>query len=180
MGKLVANRYSEALFDVAIELNKVDEFHKEINILYSIFKEEKDLMILLTHPRISKDKKKELLDTLFKEKISIELVNFLYILIDKGREKEVLEIIDAFNELYNDYKGILKVTAISAVELKEKEEQRLISELNKLLNKDIVLSKEVDPSIMGGLVIKTKDKLIDASIKGKLNRLNDRLSNIVV
>lgn len=171
MAKLVANRYASALFDAGIELDKVKEFNKELDFLKVIFEGEEKLLQILHHPKIGKAEKRSIIDTIFKDKISEELVNFLYILIDKRREGHILEIIEHYKILFNKHENIIKVVAITAIPMEDAAKDKLITVLKGKLNKTIELTNEIDNKIIGGVLLKIEDKLVDGTVKGQLESM---------
>ena len=109
MAELISKTYALALFEAGLDLGKVNEFNKELGFLKDVFESERKLLQILSHPKINKVEKKDLLDKLFKEKISLEMLNFLYILIDKRRETYILEIVEQYKGLFNEHENIVKV-----------------------------------------------------------------------
>lgn len=176
MAELVSKRYALALFDAGLELDKIDDFKNELDFLRAVFHDEKQLMDLLSHPRIKRDDKKELINKIFKNKLSLELINFLYILIDKRRESNILDIIKRYNIFFNEYKDIVNVVAMTAVPMEENSKNNLVEVLSKKLNKTIKLSNEIDKSVIGGVLLKIEDKVIDGTLKGQL----DSISKVII
>ena len=176
MAELISNRYALALFEAGLDLEKTDEFNKELDFLKVIFEEEKKLLQILHHPKISRVEKRDLIDKLFKDRISQEMVNFLYILIDKRREGYILEIIDQYKELFNEHENIVKVVAITAVPMEEKSKNKLQTVLSNKLEKKIELTNEVDGTILGGVLLKLQNKLIDGTVKGQLESIGKDIS----
>lgn len=171
MAKLVTIPYANALFDAAVELDKLDQINDNVNFIEEVFNSEEELIQILSHPHISKDEKKSLIDKIFKDNISLPAINFLYILVDKRREKGLFQIIQEFNELYDDYIGILRVVAVTAVEMDDKSRTKLVDILHNKLNKEIVLTNEVDKTILGGVLLKLDNKFIDSTISGQLKSM---------
>lgn len=171
MAELVSKRYALALFEAGNEMEKIDIFKDELNFLKDIFTNEDKLMEILSHPRISKKEKKSLVDKLFKEKLSQEMINFLYVLIDKRRESSILDIEKEYENLFNKHKNIVKVVAKTAVPMEDSSQKKLINVLSEKLQKKIELTNEIDKSIMGGVLLKIENKLIDGSLKGQLESI---------
>lgn len=171
MAELVSKRYALALFEAGCELDKIDAFKDELTLLKDVFKREDRLMDILGHPRIDKSEKKDLIDKLFKDKISDQMLNFLYILVDKRRESHLLDIEESYEGLYNEHKNIVKVVAKTAIPMEDKAKIKLSNVLSEKLDKTIELTNEVDPSLMGGVLLKIADKLIDGSLKGQLESI---------
>lgn len=171
MAKLVANRYASALFEAGIDLDKIKEFNNELDFLGKIFQGEERLLQILHHPKIGKSEKKSLIDILFKDKISLEMINFLYILIDKRREGYILEIVEEYKTLFNKHENIIKVVAITAVPMEDKAKGKLITVLKDKLRKTVELTNEIDNKLIGGVLLKIEDKLIDGTVKGQLESM---------
>ena len=171
MAELVSKRYALALFEAGSELGKIDVFKDELTLLKGLFKNEDRFLEVLSHPRISNTEKKELVDRVLKEKLSEEMLNFLYILIDKRREADILDIEKEYEELYNEHKNIVKVVAKTAIPMEDKAKVKLIKVLGEKLDKTIELTNEVDKSIMGGVLLQMEDRLIDGSIKAQLDSI---------
>lgn len=180
MEKLVANRYSKALFEAGLELGKNDKFFEELNWIKEILAEETGLVDLLEHPRVSYEDKKTVIKNIFEARASKEVVNFLYIIIDKRRQGNIFGIIDAFNELYYRENDILDMTATTAVAMEEDRREKLISNLENKLGKKIKLTNLVDEKILGGVILEADNMRVDGSILGKMDAMKNRLDSIVI
>lgn len=171
MAKLVAKRYASALFEAGIDLEKTKEFNQELDFLREVFESEEKLLQILHHPKITESEKVSLIDNLFKGRISQELINFLYILIDKRREGHILEIIEEYKKMFNKHENIISVTAITAVPMEENSKTKLITVLQEKFKKTIELTNNIDEKIIGGVLLKVEDKLIDGTLKGQLESM---------
>lgn len=178
MEKLVGKRYAEALFEAGIELKKLDEFKNEIEFVSEVFKSDDQLKTVFQHPKLSKNEKKDILNSLFKDKVSTEVLNLCYITVDKGREKHLEVINDEYRKLYNKEKGIVEAQALTAVAMSKEELDNLQSKLSNKLNKKVELKNAIDPTVVGGVLVKVGDKIIDGSIKGRLNEVYRNLNNM--
>lgn len=171
MAKLVANRYASALFEAGIDLEKTKEFNQQLDFLKEVFESEEKLLQILHHPKITDAEKVSLIDNLFKDRISQELINFLYILIDKRREGNILEIIEEYKVLFNKHENIISVTAITAVPMEEKAKTKLSQVLEDKFKKTVDLTNKIDETIIGGVLLKVEDKLVDGTLKGQLEAM---------
>lgn len=178
MAELVSKRYAKALFDAGIELDKIKEINRDIEFIEMAFKSENQLIQILSHPKISKDEKKSLLENIFEERILVESLNFLYILMDKRRERELFLIIEEFKKLYNEYAGILNVVAVTAVSMEEVSRIKLANVLKFKLNKEINLINKVDKSIIGGVILKLENKIIDNTILSQLKSMETYIKGV--
>ena len=178
MAKLVGNRYAQSLFEAGLEIEKTEEFYRDLNELGKIFTQEETLFELLQHPRISKREKKQVLNNIFKGKISQELLNFLYILVDKRRETFLFEIIEEFNKTYNKHNNIVNVEAVTAVPMDEKAMERLKIKLEEKLNKNIILVNKVDTSIIGGVLLKVEERFVDTTLASQLEVMERSIKGV--
>lgn len=180
MAKLIGKRYAEALYEVALELDKLEEFKNEIKSISQLLESEPKLKVIFEHPKLSKDEKKDIINSIFKDRVSQEILNLCYILVDKGREKYIADISEEYTKLSNEKQGIVEAKAITAIPMNEKEMKKLGDELSKKLGKKVLLSNVIDKNILGGVLVKIGDKVIDASIKGRFEELHKDLNSVRV
>ena len=121
MAKLVAHVYSDALFEVAIEENKVDQLYQELQEIADLFKSYPEFFELFKTPKISVEDKKKSVEEVFKGKVSDEMMNFLKIVLDKRRSSAIFNIKNEFDKRVYAHKGIEKATVESAVALETAE-----------------------------------------------------------
>ena len=177
MAKLVSKVYGDALFEEAMEKNVLSQWYEEIGALRTIFLENPDLAQFLNHPQIIKEEKKKVVETIFFGKLSEGLLGFLVTVIEKGRQNDMIPICDYFTDRVKAYKkiGVVKVT--SALPLSEDQKKRVEE---RLLETTGFVSLEteyaVDESLLGGLVIRIGDRVVDSSIKTRLYELKKELS----
>lgn len=176
MAKLVSKTYGEALFELAAEEGKEDVFLEEIMALKEILKENPDFNKLMNHPKILKEEKLAVLDNVFKGRISDELAGFLHLVISKDRYGEIDGILDYFIDEVKKLKGIgiaYVTTAIPLGAAKQKEvEAKLLATTNY---KQMEMHFEVDGELIGGMVIRIGDRVVDSSIKTKLFEMRRQL-----
>jgi F-type H+-transporting ATPase subunit delta len=172
--------YGTALFEVASELNKVDVILEEIQAVNKIFEENPSFYEFFITPRISKAEKKEAVKEIFSGKISPELVNFLFILLDKRRTTYFKQIVRQYKKTVSDSRNISEGMVVSVTRLKEGQLIDLQTKAAILLKKQIKLENKVDTSIIGGVKIFVGDKVIDATVKSKLQSLKESLDAVIV
>ncbi|MFD2368439.1 F0F1 ATP synthase subunit delta [Brevibacillus sp. GCM10020057] len=168
MSSAVGKRYARALFDVASERGKIDQVEADLGAIVQAVEQNADLSKIMLHPHIAADAKLKLADELFKSHVGEESYNFLSLLIEKGREAALADIYRSFVKLANDARGIAEATVTSAKPLTDEEQAELAEKFGQTLNKKLRLTAVVDPSILGGIVIKIGDRLYDGSLKTKL------------
>lgn len=172
MAKLVSKTYGEALFELALEKQMLDTILEEINAVKEVFAGNKELVKLLNHPKISKEEKIEVIENIFKERVSEDVTGFLVIVMGKSRYNEIEEILNYFITLVKEYKKIGTAIITSATELTN--EQKLRIEQKLLATTKYVkfeISYEVDASLIGGVIIRIGDRVVDGSIKAKLEHM---------
>ena len=179
MAKLVSKVYGDALFEEAMEKNVLSQWYEEIGALRTICLENPDLAQFLNHPQIIKEEKKKVVETIFSGKLSEGLLGFLVTVIEKGRQNDMIPICDYFTDRVKAYKkiGVVKVT--SALPLSEDQKKRVE---DRLLETTGFVSLEteyaVDESLLGGLVIRIGDRVVDSSIKTRLEEIRRDLMKL--
>ena len=164
--------YAKALIDMTND-EKISrpDLLRELDSVSSVLSASGDLSDILKSPAVSSDKKVLILEDIFKDNINAELLNFLKLLAEKNRFNSFDSIKSAFSELSDELDGIKRVTVVSAIDLSEDLKSELVSKLSDKLSKKIVPEWTIDEGIIGGLVIKYDDNVIDTSVKSKLNKI---------
>ena len=179
MAKLVSRTYGDALFDLAVEENKVDELLEEAKAVYDIFVNNEDVLRLLHHPQITKEEKLTFVRKIFENGASEEMQGFLHIIIEKDRASEILAVFEYFIHKVKEYKGIGSAKVVSAVELSSKQKDAIETKLLKTTKYvAFEMNYQVDASLLGGLIIRIEDKIVDSSLKTQLDKLTKQLSAI--
>ena len=165
----VAKRYAKALLESSI--NNIDEISDDLELIdNSIFKDE-SFKMFFSHPVVSLKDKKETIKETFQNKINSITLNFLETLLDEGRFNIFSTIFDVFQKEKNNIKNIKILDVFYAYEIDEEQKTRLKDKLSNKFNKEVILNYQKDETILGGLVIKFDDKIIDLSLKTKFDRL---------
>jgi ATP synthase F1 delta subunit len=167
----VATTYGSALFEVARDMDRIDAMSEEIEALDGIFKDEPEFFALLCNPGIDAVGKKDILRIVLADRVSKELLNFMFILTDKRRIGRFHEIVKAYRKTVNANLGISIGSVYSAVPLSEDRLKRLEDETGKLLKRNVRLDGAIDKDVIGGVKIFIDGKLIDASVRKRLDTL---------
>ena len=179
MAKLVGKTYGDALFDLAVSGNRADELLDEVRGVSQILKENGDLSRLMEHPKIVKEEKLRILDQIFKGRISDELLGLMRLLLLKDHYREMDAVFTYFIDRVKEYKNIGTAYVTSALPLSEEQKSRV---LEKLLSTTKYVSFEmhyaVDADLIGGMVIRIGDRVVDNSIRTRLTGLSRELSKI--
>lgn len=181
MAKLVSKTYGEALFELALEENTLDNIVDEVEFLKSAFTENNDLLKLLNHPKISKEEKKSVVENIFKDKLSDSIVGFLTIIVEKDRYNEMEAIFDYFIGLVREHKQIGMAAVTSAVALTDAQKQQVEERLLQVTDyKQFIMDYQIDEKLIGGMVIRIGDRVVDSSIRTKIEMMSKSLSNIYI
>jgi ATP synthase F1 delta subunit len=172
----IATTYGGALFEAARDLDKIDAIDEELAALDRIFREEPDFFNLVCSPGIDAVGKRASLTAVLQDRVTKELLNFLFILIDKRRMGGFHAIVKAYRACVNENLGVSIGTVYSAVPLSGDKHKRLEEETGKLLQKNVRLDNLVDADIVGGVKIFIEGKLIDASVRKRLDTLKEQLA----
>lgn len=179
MAKLVSATYGDALLELAREQNQIDSFAEEVKVILDVLGQNPDFSKIMIHPKVGKDEKLQMISDVFNGRVSGELAGFLRLVVEKERYREVEAILRYFLDCVKAEKGIGVAFVRSAVPLKDEQkkqiEQRLL-ETTKYKQMEMHFSQ--DESLIGGLVIRIGDKVVDSSIKAKLNELTKQLMKI--
>ena len=174
----VAGRYSTALYDLASEANAVDQVEEELKVISAAVEDNDILKQVLYHPQITVTDKKQLLEAIFKDKVLPLTNNFLALLIDRLRETFLHDIVDEFVQRANSDCNIVQAKVSSAIELVEDEKSAIEQLLAKITGKKVQSSFVVEPSLVGGILVHIGDKVIDGSIKARLDTMRESLRKI--
>ncbi len=168
----VASRYAKSLIDLAQERGELEKVYEDVQMFQQVA-ENKDFKMVLSSPIISSKKKREVFNALFDDKVTELMGKFLNLVLDKGRENALPSIMRAFVDQYRKIKKISDLKITSAVALSdnvvEKIKQKLIAE--KGINENVDVTAEVDPSLLGGVILEFEGKQYNASVANKLKEV---------
>ena len=176
--QLIARRYASALYLVCLEKGILNQVEKELIYFSTTVKLNKDLYRLLTSPRISFEKKKELLKIIFTDSLSQVTFNLIFLLIDKKRETILPEISDIFSHIILENSNIVVARITTAFPLSSVEQEEIKTSISILTGKTVKMEIDLDPSIIGGLIVRVEDKVYDGSLTGHLKRLEQDMAGI--
>jgi F-type H+-transporting ATPase subunit delta len=171
----IALVYAESLFELALEKDQADEIEVQFQNVADVIRSDSEISLFLETPAISNDQKKACLTKAFEGRISDTLLDFLKVVADKNRLDCFLEMQTSFSRLADQRAGRIQGVLTTAVELSRKEQARLGEKIGRALKKTIELETIVDPAILGGMVLRIDDTLIDGSVKRSLGRLKKQL-----
>lgn len=178
MAKLVVKRYATALFDLAASEGAMAKYEEEVKVIVRALHDEPDFMAVLNNHKVTKENKISLVENVFTDKVSNPIIGLLVLLVKKGRQGDLLDVLEAFLERVKAESGITKAVITSAVPLTEAQLTAIKEKLEAGTKTKIEIETIVDTSIIAGLVIRVGDKVVDASIKGEMQTLKKQLSEL--
>lgn len=181
MAKSVEKVYGQALFDAAVEKSKMDDLYDGAISLKDVLVKEKDLLTMLNNPRITEEEKNDIIDKVFADKLDDELIGLIKLMVKNNRQKNMIGVLDFFISKVKELKKIGIVKVISAEELskenKDEIEQKILSTTEYV---SLEVKYVVDKDILGGLIIRLGDRVVDSSLKTKLEKISRELSKIML
>ena len=168
--------YGTALMEAARELGKENQILEEAQAVVQLIEDEPDLHQFINYPGVSADEKKEVLKNIFEGRICNELLNFLYILVDKRRTMNFGRIVKVYKSLIEREEGVSYGTVYSVVKLSDERMAELEEQTSKLLQMKVKLDNEIDPNLLAGFKILVEGKIIDASYRKKFDELASQMN----
>lgn len=179
MAKLVAKVYGDALFELALEKDQMDSLFEESQVMLTILNENKELKRLMNHPGIAKKEKHQIMNEILKGRVSDELKGFMELITVKNRYSDLTAILEYFIEKVKEHKKIGLAYVTCALELSDEQKEALVQKLITMTHyEQIDVIYTVDKALIGGLVIRIKDQIIDSSIQTKLKVMSKNLTQL--
>jgi F-type H+-transporting ATPase subunit delta len=173
-GESVARRYARAAFELALERGQSPEdWLADLDTIEGVVSDP-DVNRVLTSPKLSFEEKRSLVDRATSGLDPLRR-NFLYLLLDRNRVELIGAIRREFRAMVLEHQGIAEATVTTAVPISDAEAARVADQLSRLVGKKVVINREVDPSIIGGLVARVGDTLINGSVAARLDALREQL-----
>ena len=172
----IARRYAKALLMIGKEDGQTETYKEELNGIAELIRREKALEQVLTNPLYDAAGRRKVLEAII-EKLNLSKVmnSFLLLVFEKGRVGFIGSINDFYQKLADELKGVARASLVSATELSSEAVDKIRTSLSKRTGKDIVLEIEQDPSLIGGIVTRIGDLVLDGSIKTQLLNMRESL-----
>ncbi len=175
----LAQRYARALFEVSADANRQKDVLNNVREFLKIIKDDNDLYSWLNSSQVPSSHKKKAIQNIFAEDSTVEIKNFLLLLVDKKRFSLLPDIVNSLQSLtdleHNVSRGVVK----SAYELSGEARARVEEIAERIVNKKVIMSYEVHPDLLGGLVAQVDSYIFDDSIFHHLGKMNDQLNRSV-
>ena len=172
----IARRYAKALLLIGKEDGQTEKYREELAGITALIQREKTLEQAIINPLYDASGRKNVLTSII-DKLALSRVmrSFLTLLFDKGRFVYLSSINDFYQKLADELKGIARASLVSATELSSETVEKIRTTLSKKTGKDIILEVEQDPSLIGGVVTRIGDLVLDGSIKTQLLNMRESL-----
>jgi F-type H+-transporting ATPase subunit delta len=167
--------YATALIELANERNLTQSIAEDLGGLRQVLADSPSFRQFLSDPSVSETERSDLLKKVFAGKLQPLLEHFLDVVAAKGRLGHLDQIADAYDELFDEQLGKIEVDVTVAQKLSPEQLEDVRQKVSAALKKDAVVHQYVDESIIGGLVLRVQDKLIDASVKTQIQKLREQL-----
>ena len=165
--------YAEALFEAARERNELEEVLNDLREFVTALRESEELRLFFYGGQMPERQKRKAIEGLT-EDMTTSTTNFLKVLSDNGREEILEDVLRQYEELVKEHLGRIEVEVTTAVELSEDSERRLKERLGKVLEgREVILETRVDPDLLGGAVFRFGGRMMDGSIRGRLESLRE-------
>jgi F-type H+-transporting ATPase subunit delta len=172
----VADRvYARALFDAALEENRLEPVREQLAQVVAAEAEVPELRQLLRNPQLDPRARAAALKELLADGEEL-LRNFLLVLVDKGRTGQLEEIAREFERLVARHEGIIHAELTTAIELSDEEARNLLARIEESTGRKVEATRKVDPGLIGGIVLQIGSHRLDASVRGRIERLRRELA----
>ena len=176
----VVKRYAGALFALALKHDNLDAVEVGLHAVRDAFNANPQLMIVLLHPRIAQAKKEEVLTRIFGEQVKEDVLHLLLLMAQKDRTSQIPFIASEFDRLLQLHRKEAIGEVVSAVPLSDAQNKQLAEQLLRVTGFKVRLQHKVDPALLGGLVVRVGDHMIDSSVATQLNLLKERFKQVKV
>jgi F-type H+-transporting ATPase subunit delta len=171
-----ARRYAEAAFQVALAENQLDRWESDLALAAGILATP-EVAQAVDSPAIPLAQRQAVADALLRDRISPAALRLVDLLVGRGKASLLPRVSAEYHRQLNTHRGVVEATVTSAVPLTADETAAIRSRVEAMAGATIDLKSAVDPNLIGGLTIQVRDRLLDASIRGRLERLRDQLNS---
>jgi F-type H+-transporting ATPase subunit delta len=173
----IAGTYAQSLLELAEQSGIIDAVETDLETVATLLAEERSFQAFLASPYFAEQTKRDLIRKVLSGRLNQITLNFLSVVIDHDRAGLLPEIIDRYEQLYRAYRGYQTVTAVVASPLREDQKARLSQDLASAMNTRVDLEVRVDPSILGGVIFRYGDRMVDNSVRGRLVRTVEQITH---
>jgi F-type H+-transporting ATPase subunit delta len=167
-------RYAQAVFELAKETNQLEKWADDLKVISQVF-EESHIAYQLDNPKVTREKKINLISVVLKTEVSPAAFNLAVLLVTRHRSRFAGAIANEYTRLWNDLRGVAIAEVTTAVPVDAEQENAIVARLSTMTGKKITIHSKVDPTIIGGVIARIGDTLIDGSVKSRLDALRKSL-----
>lgn len=168
-----SNEYADALFSLAMDLHAEEETLGALHLIRDSFRKEPEALAMLASPAIPKNERLKAMEDAFASHLPQHVMGYMHVLCNNGHIREFEDSVKEYEELFSSARKLSTAQVTSAVELSQEEKTQLQAKLEKRLGRTIRLECAIDESLLGGLVVQVDGKVIDGSLKHKLQEIKE-------
>lgn len=170
----IALRYANGLYSIALETKQVNEMQESIKTIHKLLMQNLDFIDVISSAFVSLEEKEKIIDNTFKG-VDLNIVNYMKLMVRNRRQRYLLDSLQAFNSLCNEYRGVKEGLIYSTKYLDEKTLNKIIKKISELEGQDVELINKIDPLLIGGVRVVISGHIYDGSIKTHLMQLKESL-----
>jgi len=174
---LLAETYARSLLELAEQSRLVDDVQADLETLAALLAQEPSFPAFLSSPYFAEETQRDLVRRTFEGALHPMTLHFLFVIIDHNRGKLLPEMIERYRGLYRALRGYRTVTAVVARPLRDDQKTKLAQDLAAAMHAQVDLDVQVDPSLLGGVVLRYGDRMLDNSLRGRLVRTVGRIAD---
>ena len=171
MYEYLDRRYALAIYNIAEEKGKVEQYLDELRNIIALINGDKDFQKLIKHPQVSTSSKKKLFTQVFQGKVDDDLLSFLLVLIDKGRILQLERKLKEMEKIHLEKNNTVAANVTTVIPLTDEDKKILTEKLERKFNKKVLLEEHIDSSIIGGVYVQVDNEIIDGTVKSKLEEM---------
>ena len=179
MAKLVEKTYGDALFELAMEKGNIEAYFSQCKDILQAILDNEELLKLLSHPKITKEEKIKVIEDVFAGRVDDDITGFFVLIVKKDRQTELVQILEYFIDRVKEFKKIGVAYVTTAVDISDVTKKSIEDKLKATTDYvTFEMNYSVDKSIIGGMIIRIGDRIVDSSIKSKLESMAEGLYSV--
>ena len=171
----VGENYAGALLELATRRDAAEAYGEYLAELATLYREEAQFRLFLDTPRVPEDRKKEVLREVLADRVPEPFLHFLLVVLDKRRQRSIPRIEEAYRDLLDERFGRVHANVTLALEPDDELREEITERLSALLDREVEANFRTDEDIVGGIVVRFEDKVMDGSLRRRLQNLRRRL-----
>lgn len=178
--KNLEQQFAGAIFELATEMGEVDVVRDELHLIEDVLKENPTYKALLDTPAVTREEKLAMVEEAFASLSSENVRNMLKLLTERRECYMFSSIVRAYDAMYDEALGILRVEALTAYAMTDAQKVALTEKLTKKTGKNIVLTNTVNPELLGGVLLRYGEVQLDGTLKSRLDTLSESIASVIV